>query len=389
MLAELYGNSKMCVVSGATTWEIFGRRINAALGAAAAEPIVLNNAKADLATVERVAAATSAPVLIAAGSGAITDIVKYATFRTGRRFSVFASSPMNAYSTSSASILVDGVKKSVPSHCADGLFFELKTLAACPPRLLASAFADLLCRSCIQIDWLLAGDFAGADYRAFPFHLAECDEADLIAAAGNLTSGDHQSIAILVRACIANGLGSLLLKSTACNSRCEHLISHYLDMFAGDAHPGSLHGEQVGVATLAMMRLQEQILQADQPPQLHASADRGTQLIARYGKRLGSVFAQNCTTKAISAPAAAQWNRRWQDDWDTWRSRLRKVMLPAAKAEQALRACGGSTSASQLGFDPEFFRRAVRDAMYLRNRFGILDLAASARMLEQFASRLQ
>ena len=390
LLADLYGrDTRMCVVTGENIWEILGRRISAALGPAAAEPIVLPQPKADLETVEQVAAATSAPVLIAVGSGAITDIVKYATFRTGRRFSIFASSPMNAYSTSSASILVDGIKKSVPTHCADGLFFELKTVAACPPRLLASAFADLICRSCIQVDWMLGRDFAGAGYREFPFRLAACDEADLIAAAGRLRRGNHAEVAILVRACIANGLGSLLLNSTACNSRSEHLISHYLDMFAGTDHPGSLHGEQVGVATLAMMRLQERILRADRPPLLKPSPDNSEKLIGRYGDRIGSQFAQNCRDKAISARQADEWNGRWREGWDAWRTRFESIMLPAADAQKALRECGGRTTAGELGFAADFYRQAVRDAMYLRNRFGILDIASSAGLLEEFIAELE
>lgn len=48
----------------------------------------------------------------------------------------------------------------------------------------------------------------------------------------------------------------------------EHMISHYIDVFAGDAHRGNSHGEQVGVATLTMFRLQNQILREDQPPTL-------------------------------------------------------------------------------------------------------------------------
>ena len=384
-LASLYkGGERFCVVAGAQVWEILGRRINAALGAAADEPLVLERPAADERTVEQVREATSAPVLIAVGSGAITDIVKYATFRSGRRFSVFATSPMNAYSTSSASILVDGVKRSIASHCADGLFFELKTIAACPPRLLASALADLICRSSIQVDWLLAREFTGAGYRELPFRLAACDEADLIAAAGRLPAGDRDAVATLIRACISNGFGSLLMNSTACNSRCEHLVSHYLDMFAGSEHPGSLHGEQVGVATLAMMRLQESILLADRPPVLKPSPDRSEHLIERYGKAIGGQMAGNCKTKAISQQQADEFNRRWQQDWKSWRESFTRIMLPRREAQAALVAAGGRTTAGQLGLESGLYRQALRDAMYLRDRFGILDLAAAAGLLDDF-----
>ena len=38
------------------------------------------------------------------------------------------------------------------------------------------------------------------------------------------------------------------------------LISHYIDMFMGEKHPGTLHGEQVAVTTLLLSKIQNQII---------------------------------------------------------------------------------------------------------------------------------
>ena len=64
-------------------------------------------------------------------------------------------------------------------------------------------------------------------------------------------------------------------------------------------------------------------------------------------------------------------------------------MLPEKAARAALIECGGRTTADQLGFAPDLYRQAVLDAMHLRNRFGILDVASSARLLEGFVSELE
>ena len=63
----------------------------------------------------------------------------------------------------------------------------------------------------------------------------------------------------------------------------EHMISHYIDMFAGEEHPGTSHGEQVGVATLTMSRLQNQILNADRPPALRPTEIPKDELHQRFG----------------------------------------------------------------------------------------------------------
>ena len=51
--------------------------------------------------------------MIAVGSGTVSDSIKYATFLEKKTYSVFATTPMNAYTTGTASISFNGVKKSL------------------------------------------------------------------------------------------------------------------------------------------------------------------------------------------------------------------------------------------------------------------------------------
>ena len=94
--------------------------------------------------------------LIAVGSGTISDSVKYGTFLTKREYSVFATSPMNAYTTPTASVSFEGFKKSITCHSAKGVFFDLGVVSKCPKRLIAAAFADVVCRTTSQVDWLIS-----------------------------------------------------------------------------------------------------------------------------------------------------------------------------------------------------------------------------------------
>jgi glycerol-1-phosphate dehydrogenase [NAD(P)+] len=89
-------------------------------------------------------------------SGTITDSAKYATFLAKREYSVFPTSPMNAYTTPTASVSVGGFKKSITCHSAKGVFFDLSVVSKCPRRLIAAAFADVVCRTTSQVDWLMS-----------------------------------------------------------------------------------------------------------------------------------------------------------------------------------------------------------------------------------------
>ena len=73
---------------------------------------------------------------------------------------------------------------------------------------------------------------------------------------------------------VLTGFGNVITGSSHSGSMGEHQVSHWIDMFAGDAHPGSKHGQQVGVASLAMARLQEELLSLDKPPLDQADEDQ-------------------------------------------------------------------------------------------------------------------
>jgi len=82
------------------------------------------------------------------------------------------------------------------------------------------------------------------------------------------------------------GLGTSFARTTHHGSMAEHMLSHYIDMFAGDAHPGTTHGEQVGVATLVMNRLHHHILDRDEPPVLNPTVVDRAAIEERFGKVL-------------------------------------------------------------------------------------------------------
>jgi glycerol-1-phosphate dehydrogenase [NAD(P)+] len=166
----------------------------------------------------------------------------------------------------------------------------------------------------------------------------------------------------------------------------EHMISHYLDMFAGEAHPATLHGEQVGVATLSVLALQNKIFNAAAPPTLRTSAIDDVTLRRKFGGAAGREFAAALRAKSIDRAAAARWNKTLAAGWPRFAAPLRAAMLKVADLAKAMRAAGVKTSAAQLGFTGDFYRDALLHARCIRDRFTVLDFAAAAGLLEEFAA---
>jgi glycerol-1-phosphate dehydrogenase [NAD(P)+] len=103
---------------------------------------------------------------------------------------------------------------------------------------------------------------------------------------------------------LLNGIAAIIIGSTHAGSMGEHLISHYIDMFMGDKHPGSLHGEQVGVATLLLSRMQNDILNSSHPPQFSEINHDLTIFENIFGKDAGLIFINsfkiNSSRKSLS-----------------------------------------------------------------------------------------
>ncbi len=323
-------------------------------------------------------------VMVAVGSGTISDSVKYAAFLDNRPYSVFATSPMNAYTTPTASVSFDGFKKSLTCQGATGVFFDLQILAQCPPRLIAAAFADVICRTTSQVDWLLSHMLFDTPYVETPYTLLAYDENHMINKADKIVTGDREALAILTRIASIMGLGTYFAGTTHSGSMAEHMISHYIDMFAGEQHPGTSHGEQVGVATLAVSRLHHHILQADTPPTIHPTHIPQDILAQKFPRHVQTMV-QQTTEKAISPSEADRINQLFADTWHHFVAPLRAVMVPPHRIYEAMTHANCPRTGQELGLSSGFFGDAVQYARYTRNRFSILDLADDAHILTDFA----
>ena len=384
-------DKRICVVHDAFTREALGGRVVDALrrdGMDVSE-YVWEKPKVELAAIRALSEATAdAEVLVAIGSGSVSDGCKYATFEDGREYSVFATSPMNAFTTPTASVSVDGFKKSITCHFAKGVFFDLGVIAKCPPRLVSAAFADVVCRTTSQVDWLLMHLLFDTPYSETPYTLLAYDEDAMIAMAPRLLDGDFEALARLVRVSAIMGSGTSFTGTTHVGSMAEHMISHCIDMFAGAAHPRTSHGEQVGVASLTMSRLQNEMMALETPPELKPTVIPVDRLEARYGAAIAATMAEETAKKAFDVEGADKMNERLRREWPAIRARITPIMRPFDELHAAMAAAGCQLTAGDLGLPADLYRQYVGDARFIRDRFSMLDLADDSGRLEPFLAEL-
>jgi glycerol-1-phosphate dehydrogenase [NAD(P)+] len=247
-----------------------------------------------------------------------------------------------------------------------------------------AGLGDTVCRTTAQADWLLSHLLLDTVYAETPYRLMEEDEPKLYGCAHLLPEGDLGAVLLLTRMLILSGLGVLVTHTSHCGSMGEHSISHFIDTLA-KPHPGTLHGEQVGIATWSMARLQAAMLASDQPPALAPLRLDEATFEERYGR-----FAPSCLAAAREKPFdpedTERLNRRLAERWREIKRRLAAVMLPLAEMERVMRAAGTAMHAHELGIEPAFYRHAVAHAHEIRDRYGFLDLAAQSGRLDGFAA---
>jgi glycerol-1-phosphate dehydrogenase [NAD(P)+] len=292
---------------------------------------------------------------------------------------------MNGYLTGTASLAQSGFKTSLPARPPAAALFDLEVLRRAPARLIRAGIGDALCRTTAQADWLLGHYLRDAPYSEVPYLLQSEDEPRLFSHAAAMAAGDPDAIAALTRLLVLAGLGMTITGSSAPASMGEHSISHYIDTMARP-HPGSLHGEQVGVATLTLSRLQNVVLGAERPPEVRATRVDEAAMSGRYGAGLADRVITQFRKKALDEAGAARINARLAEVWPAMSARMREVMLPTERLRQALVAAGAPTTGVDLGLPSGFYRTAVRHAREIRDRYSILDLAGDAGVLEAFAA---
>ena len=389
LVAVLGELGTLAVVADENTWEALGRRVAKALGATDKAVVLGPRPHADLPSAEALKAKlTDADHVVAVGSGTINDLCKYVTAQDGRSCSVFATAAsMDGYTSSTASMaLPSGLKISLPAHAPKGAFFDLNVIAAAPPRMAAAGFGDCLCSSVARIDWWMSHRLLDTFFMEEPYLVAAENDREMTKRVAGIGRGEVEAIGYLVRALVLSGLGVALTKVSNHGSMGEHQISHYIDCFAGDRHPGTLHGQQVGVASLTMARIQAEILGRSTPPEVAPTQIDEADMARRMGPSIAAECAREYRKKALDLEAAKAFNENLSRLWPTLQTDCQQIAIPVMQMKAELEAAGGATTAAQLGLDPAFYREAVRHAHEMRNRFSFADIACDAGLLDDLAA---
>jgi glycerol-1-phosphate dehydrogenase [NAD(P)+] len=134
----------------------------------------------------------------------------------------------------------------------------------------------------------------------------------------------------------------------------------------------AFHGEQVGVAALAMARLQTTVLARSGTPRLRPVGITHKSVIDHFGPERGAAVWQDVAVKQVDVDAA---NDRLARHWPAFHARLAAVVRPPEELAAVLQAAGAPTTPAHLGYPDRLFAEAFTHARELRDRYTFLDFA--------------
>lgn len=192
--------------------------------------------------------------VIGIGGGKVIDGAKYCGFLRGLPFiSIPTSASSDGFSSASASLLVEGRRKSVPACLAYGIVVDTKIIRSAPEKFLYSGIGDMVSKITALYDWIFEEEHGCGKVNDFAVMIAK-KAVNSFVRTPFTSIHDELFLKELLDSLAMSGIANEIAGSSAPTSGSEHLISHALDKMS--EHP-QLHGIQVGIATYLMSVVQD------------------------------------------------------------------------------------------------------------------------------------
>jgi len=395
VLEDLGTGRNCCLVADGNTYDAAGRQLESLLSTAGWRITwslfeSRDGVKPDETAVGAVLFDTDADtdLLVAVGSGCLTDVTRVVGSRTRTPFVSVPTAPsVDAYTSDTSPMTHRGFKRSMVAVPARAVVADVDVLADAPPEMIASGFGDTLGKLISRCDWQLGALITDEYY---------CPEIDSNVTAGvslsadiapDIGRGEAAAVAALAESLMVSGAAMTLAGNSRPASGAEHALSHYWEMKAAHAGgPDHLHGTLVGVGSVVMAAFWAQFAHrlASVDPgsldpahirsRLHTVSDIRSILVPSLGPVADILLAQVTASRRLTeAPARARLNRM-QSAWP----KLAEIAGQAPSAQELadkLRQAGGPAYPAEVGLNSDELRGTLFGALEVRDRFTVLTAA--------------
>ena len=344
------------------------------------------------------AAAGESLVPVAVGSGVVNDVTKRAAGELGIPYlTVGTAASVDGYSSFGAALRSpEGAKQTYLCPAPRVIVADLDVMRTAPAWMAASGFADLMAKVPAGADWILASELGATAWHDSAWHTVQDGLKEAIGDPEGVARMETLPLTRFVEGLMLGGFAMQDMQSSRPASGAEHMFSHLLEMrdhvFKGEIVP---HGIQVGVFTLFMCRVYEQILAFDYSALDVERCLGNWKPLAEQEKTGAGVFAgtrfPDLGVKAVRAKFIDRETTRgrledFKARWPQIRARLEAQLIPAVEIERRLKVVGAPTTPEEIGSSVAATLADARKTIYMRDRYMALDFLDLTGQLDSFAA---
>ncbi len=395
-----FGYARPYILCDATTYKIAGEKCEGVLREAGFAPdvLILRHLGYDEATLGEIVInkPDDCDVMIGVGTGSITDILRFASFKLGLPcFTVATGAPMDGFSASVGIMNVNNLKATMPAHSTEVIIGDTDVLSTAPYRMTVAGFADLIGKLNAINDWHLGVLINGDHYCRSIDTLVMDYVYDILGKAEAIKNRDAKAVGELMNALLLTGASISLYGNSRPISGAEHHFSHYLEVL-GDQRgkPYAMHGEQVAVGTVLALTAAAKL--ASITPDFDAAREAAArydhaawenEIRRAYGDAADAIIALEAQSGKNETTGRLKRIDIMQRHWEEVRAMLAGV-YPAEKLRALLKDIGCPCTPRDIGVTKEVLRDALLYCKETRARYTVYQLAWDLGLLERLADDL-
>lgn len=330
--------------------------------------------------------------LVAAGSGTLNDLTKFAAHHIGRPYAAVATAAsMDGYASAGAPLVRDGFKITIQCTAPRVILADPDVLAAAPRYLVAAGYGDMAGKWVAGADWLVADALEVEPIDPIAWDMLQPHLGRWLADPAGMAAGNREATAALLEGLIVSGLAMQHMNSSRAASGSEHHVCHTWEMldvhWRGEHIP---HGLGVGLGALALGALYEALLDYDLSRLDVDAAVAGWPTPDGLEQEVRDALPQpgimeraieESLAKYLTPDALRRRLARLRAVWPPLREHLRHQLPPVAEVKRRLVAAGCPLDLAEFGLTAADVRATCVAARFVRRRYTVLDLAAEAGLL--------
>lgn len=339
---------------------------------------------------------SSCDVIIAVGSGTLNDLCRFISYKLNLPYMIVATAPsMDGFASGVSPLIVNHTKTTYEAHAPIAILGDLNLLKAAPVSMIAAGIGDILGKYNALCDWSIAGLLLGEYHCSNIEGIVRKSLETVLQNIDGVRGRDPQAVRGVMEALVLSGLAMSFAGNSRPASGSEHHLSHYWEMrFLSEGKKPYLHGTQVGVATVAVLKAYELLM--EQPIDFDAAKKKAisyseskweADMIKYYGPAAPSVIrleretGKNAPDQVLARLELIR--RHWKE--------IKAIveLLPSADhIRSILIALSAPASPIEVGIDRDTFIESFLAAKELRNRYALLQLLFDLGLQEELAEKV-